>query len=271
MKDLVENRRHLTLSGKLRLGREVLRENGILWTALLGLYYLSSAIAEKAFAAMDARRHRLGLPGLNSARLNKLIWETWDWERAGEEWTPSPEWKRSVLDCVLRRHMPPGGDLLEIGPGGGRWTEALLETGGSLVAVDISEECLRVCRERFGEREGLRFVLTPGDSLPEVEDGSIDAIWSFDAFVHINRPEVAQYAKEFRRVLREGGVGVVHHGTVGGRSGGWRSDLTDEGMRELLVAAGLEVLEQFEKWSDGEQEHLAGLYGDAITVFRRPG
>lgn len=270
MKDLVENRSHLSLGQKLSLGWEVLRENGVIWTSLLGIYYTGSAVAEKSFAAMDARRKKLGLPGLNSASLNKKIWESWDWKAEGEEWTPSPEWKESVLEHILHPHMPKDGAIVEIGPGGGRWTETLLEVGSEVVAVDISEECLRVCRERFSDHENVTFVLTPGNELPGVEDASIDAIWSFDVFVHINRAEVEDYAREFMRVLKPGGKGVLHHGTVGGLTGGWRSNMTAGGMIEVLKEAGLEVVDQFTKWNDGDQEFEAGLYEDAITVFRKP-
>lgn len=270
MKDLVENRNRLSLGQKFSLGWKVLRENGILWTSLLGIYYTSSAIAERSFAAMDARRKKLGLPGLNSASLNKKIWEAWDWNAEGEEWTPSPEWKESVIRHILRRHMPEGGTLVEIGPGGGRWTETLLEVGGRVVAVDISEECLRVCRERFSGQDHISFVLTPGNELPGIDDDGIDAIWSFDVFVHINRAEVEDYAKEFARVLKPGGTGVLHHGTTGGRSGGWRSNMTAEAMVEVLEGAGLEVVDQFTQWTDEGREFDAGLYEDAVTVFRKP-
>jgi SAM-dependent methyltransferase len=270
MKDLLVNRRRIPLSKEIRLSGGVLRQNGVIRTCYPGLDSLSSALAERAFAALDERRKRPGLPGLNSAGLNKLIWEAWDWTAEGEEWTPSPEWKESVLSRILRKHMPAGGALVEIGPGGGRWTETLLQIADRLVAVDISAECLRVCAERFGNSGKIEFVLTPGNTLPGIADGSVDAIWSFDVFVHINRREVEGYAAEFARVLRPGGTGVLHHGTVGGKNGGWRSDMTAEGMVDCLRGAGLEVVEQFREWTDGGREYQAGLYDDAITVFRKP-
>jgi ubiquinone/menaquinone biosynthesis C-methylase UbiE len=270
MKDLVDNRKHISPLRKLRLGFEVLRQNGVIWTSTLGIYYVTSAVAERAFAFMDERRKKRNLPGLNSASLNKLIWESWDWNDAGEEWTPSSEWKESVLSTVLRKNMPQDGAILEVGPGGGRWTEYLLEIGNEVTAVDISEECLRVCRERFADQEHIQFVLTPGNELPGVKDASIDAIWSFDVFVHINREEVKGYASEFFRVLRPGGIGVLHHGTVGGQSGGWRSNMTAGGMIETLKEAGLEVTEQFTEWTEDGRDYQAGLYEDAITVFRKP-
>ena len=72
------------------------------------------------------------------------------------------------------------------------------------------------------------------------------------------------------QILRPGGIGVLHHGTVGGQSGGWRSNMTAEGMIEVLQNAGLEIIDQFREWSDGGREFQAGLYNDAITVFRKP-
>ena len=270
MKDLVENRKRISFGKKIRLVTEIIRQNGVRWSGCLGGYYVASAIAHRAFETMDRLRKKHDLPGVNSASLNKLIWESWDWQAQGEEWTPSPEWKQSVVDRVLRPHMPEGGLIVEIGPGGGRWTDELRKLASKLVAVDISEECLRVCRERFADSDNIEWLLTPGNELPGVETGSTDAIWSFDVFVHINRTDVEGYASELQRVLKPGGIGVLHHGTTGGASGGWRSNMTAESMSEVLENAGLQVTKQFTTWKDGEQEYQAGLYEDAITVFRKP-
>ena len=121
MKDIVENRRRLSLKDKLRIGLLVLKENGFLWCSCLGGYTVASAIADKAFSMMDSLRRKNGNPGMNSKALNKAIWEAWDWDAAGEEWTPSEAWKTSVIQCILERYIPTGSAVLEIGPGGGRW------------------------------------------------------------------------------------------------------------------------------------------------------
>jgi SAM-dependent methyltransferase len=268
MKDIVENRRRITLGGKARLALLVLRENGALWCLLFAAYYVASAIGQRAFARMAALRGKSGLPGLNSRALNKAIWEAWDWSTGGDEWTLSEEWKASVMRSVLDRHIPAGGDILEIGPGGGRWTGRLIERSAGFLGVDISESCVRVCREKFGHDPRARFIVGSGSDLADVEDASVDALWSFDVFVHINRAEVELYADEFRRVLRPGGVGVIHHGSVGGALGGWRSDPTHEGMLGLLKARGFEIVDSFKEWQDGGVTHPAGLYQDVVTVFR---
>jgi SAM-dependent methyltransferase len=269
MKDIVENRSRLHLGHKLRIGTIVLRENGFVWCCCLAAYIIASAVADRFFGMMDSLRRQWGIPGMNSKALNKAIWESWDWGAGGDEWTPSEEWKQSVMKCVLEKHMPAGKRMLEIGPGGGRWTGALIERSADFTAVDISASCVELCRNKFGENEKRRFILGSGSDLKGVADGSIDALWSFDVFVHINQTEVEAYADEFRRIMTPGAVGVIHHGSAGGTHGGWRSNLTHEAMLKLLRDRGFEIDDSFLEWQDAGTTHQAGLYKDVINVFRR--
>ncbi len=270
MKDIVENRRRLSLGSKLRIGMLVLKENGILWCSCLAAYYAASSVADRVFKLMDDIRRRTGIPGMNSRALNKAIWESWDWAGGGDEWTPSEEWKVSVMKCVLQKFIPEGRRVLEIGPGGGRWTGELIKRSSRFTAVDISESCVELCREKFGGDPKTRFIVGSGADLRGVEDASVDALWSFDVFVHINQAEVESYADEFRRIMTPGAVGVIHHGSVGGTLGGWRSNITHETMLSLLKARGFEIIDSFLEWQDDGTMHQAGLYKDVITVFRRP-
>lgn len=75
---------------------------------------------------------------------------------------------------------------------------------------------------------------------------------------------------ELARVMRSGGVGVVHHGSGAGIHGGWRSDLTTDSFTRLLVEHGFQISDQFQQWTDGSGSHAVGLYEDLITVFRAP-
>ncbi len=269
MKDIVDNRRRIGLFRKLRILGLVMRENGIAWTTCFTVYYLASSLAEKAYGAMDRLRHEKSLPGLNSVKLNAEIWNQWDWSAGGEEWTQSEDWKRSLLKNVLQKHVPPKSRILEIGPGGGRWTEHLLPLAEHLSALDISQTCVDRCRERFSSFENAEFKVTDGSSLEGVDDGSIDVIWSFDVFVHINSREVEKYAAEFSRVLKPGGKGIIHHGTLGGKKGGWRSDMTADRFSEILESHSLAVTSQFKEWEDQGTTFQAGLYEDTITMFEK--
>jgi ubiquinone/menaquinone biosynthesis C-methylase UbiE len=267
VKDSVPNRRRIPFATKLHLAAMALRENGLRWFALFGTYYLSSSLSARAFDAMERLRRSRGVPGLNSASMNKAIWEAWDWSGGGREFG-TDAWKESVIRCLLEPHLPAGGATLEIGPGSGRWTEALIGRSSRFVAVDISQACVDVCRARFAASKHATFLLGSGRDLSGVESGSIDALWSFDVFVHVNTGEVRAYAPEFARVLRPGGRGAIHHGGVAGVAGGWRSDLTRQAMIDALEQSGLRVLHQFAEWQDGGTRQQLD-YQDAFTVFEK--
>lgn len=267
--DIVENRKRVGLGRKLKLAALVVRENGLLWCGLLLTYYAASKVAHVAFNAMDRMRRARGIPGLNSATLNKEIWEGWDWSAEGEEWTHSPQWKQSLIRYVLEAEIAPNTAILEIGPGGGRWTGALLERASRYTGVDISSACVDHCRKKFGGNPRATFVVGSGRDLTAVADASIDAIWSFDAFVHINREEVESYTREFVRVLKPGAVAVIHHGAVGGKQGGWRSNLTEAALRQMLATQRLILERSFDRWSDGQAVQTLA-FGDQISVIRKP-
>ena len=269
MKDIIANRRRAGFTARLGLLRQSISENGFIWTAATGVYLAASAVAERAFAFADTRRRSQGLPGLNSPAMNRRIWNNWDWSEAGEEWTLSEDWKESVLNSILRPNVPRGSTVLEIGSGAGRWSEELQRRAAFLIGIDISEAAVRHCRRRFAACANAEFKVGNGSDLSGIPEQSVDAVWSFDVFVHINQEQWRSYAAEILRVLKPGGVGILHHGTVGGRAGGWRSDVTAEAAVAILSGAGLAVTDQFRSWLDGDREFQAGAYEDAVTIVRR--
>ena len=209
----------------------------------------------------------------NSAGENERRWSGWDWSEAGEEWSESPEWKQALIDDVLARRIPAGAAVLEIGPGGGRWTEPLLERASRLVLVDVSPRPLELCRERFGDGGGrISYVLSPGSEFPGVERESIDAVWSFDVLVHVAPCDVAGYLQEIARVLRPGGVAVLHHSDGRNRGhlpsrAGWRAPMSRGLFAALATQRRLSVEEQFSSWGPDGRYGL-DAFADAISVLR---
>ncbi|MGR8932194.1 MAG: methyltransferase domain-containing protein [Gammaproteobacteria bacterium] len=270
MKDIVDNRQRITLPAKIRLALIALKENRILWLIYLAIYYLGSSVANFGFNRADALRKRHNLPGVNSRNANKHIWEHWDWSGGGEEWTPSAEWKASVVKTFIDPYFSTDYAVLEIGPGGGRWTQYLLPRAKTLTAVDISETCVQTCKSKFGHYKHADFVVGNGRDLAMLDDRSIDRIWSFDVFVHINASEFASYISEFARVLQPGGLGVIQHGSSGGATGGWRSNVTLSDVTRFLADNGLGLEDQLQSWVDEGREYQAGLYSDVITIFKKP-
>ncbi|HST56223.1 MAG TPA: methyltransferase domain-containing protein [Solirubrobacteraceae bacterium] len=209
----------------------------------------------------------------NSPLDNRRQWTGYDWSGRGEEWNASVEWKQALIEDVLDRWIPAGAVVLEIGPGAGRWSQALAIRGSHLVLVDVSERPLELCRERFSGDTRIQYVLSSGNDLPGVEDGSIDAVWSFDVFVHVAPRDQAAYLEEIARVLAPGGVAVVHHSDGRNRGQlpsrrGWRSPMSRELFAAIAVERGLLVECQLDSWGPGGRYDLSG-YADAITVCRR--
>lgn len=216
----------------------------------------------------------------NTARENSSMWNQYDWQCLGEEWTEqasvqrgfdAEEWKGRVIRELLERYMPNDGTLLEIGPGGGRWTESLVARSRSLILVDVAEKCLALCRERFNADPRLRFHLVDPTRPQFIDatvapDETIDGIWSYDVFVHINPTDIGKYLKDFHRILRPGAAAVIHH--TGRTPSDWdyneafRSQMNVEFFAHLARQAGLEVLDQ--------SEALVHKPGDAITVLQKP-
>jgi len=209
----------------------------------------------------------------NSPGENRERWNRWDWSRFGEEWSASEEWKQALVDEVLLPTIPAGGTVLEIGPGGGRWSVVLAPRSERLILVDVAQRPLELVRERLAGAENVEYVVTDGSALTGVRDASVDAVWSFDVFVHVAPRDQAGYVAEIARVLRPGGVAAIHHADGRNRGiapsrRGWRAPMTVELFTSLAREHDLAVERVVRAW--GEGRHGLDAYGDVVSVLRRP-
>jgi ubiquinone/menaquinone biosynthesis C-methylase UbiE len=209
----------------------------------------------------------------NSAGSNREWWDRYDWTGGGEEWTASAEWKQALIDDVLVPLIPAGAAVLEIGPGAGRWSQVLAAGASRLVLVDVSEEPLLRCRERLAGFDNVSYVHGRGSELPGIADASIDAVWSFDVFVHIAPSDFVAYLDEIARVLRVDGVAAIHHSDGRNRGRllsrhGWRAPMSRELFVALAEPRGLAVIRQVDTWGEHGEFDLSA-YGDAISICRR--
>ncbi|MEK7649219.1 MAG: class I SAM-dependent methyltransferase [Patescibacteria group bacterium] len=236
---------------------------------------------EKRLSRIEQSRHITGEHSLSSSthtlEMNKQIWNSYDWGDRGEEWTYDAkkysnldplQWKNKLLNNVLRKYIAPGSTVLEIGPGGGRWTQELLPLSQRLIIVDISEKVLEICRERFRDATTLDYHLIDEICMDFIPDNSINAIWSYDVFVHINTSDTENYIREFQRILKPGGYALIHHsGTYTTydeewlRKSAFRSYVDGALFKYFIEKNNLTLLEQ-----SGSFVHLPG---DLISIFTK--
>jgi ubiquinone/menaquinone biosynthesis C-methylase UbiE len=254
--------------------RSLAAENGVEWALLIVIRTVMHGFARRIDRRMRSIEFRGDRPGNNSRRRNYDRWQAWDWSLRGEEWTESAAWKASLVDDVMTPFMAGAAVILEIGPGGGRWTEELRHLAPRLIVVDISDRCIELCRERFAEAGNIQYEVNDGRTLPFLADESVDRVWSFDVFVHIARDDVASYLREIGRVLAPGGRALIHHpdrvATDEVASAGWRSRLSATDFSDLVTAAGMRVVRQFATWGPDDSFGVHDR-GDRITMFEKAG
>ncbi len=124
---------------------------------------------------------------------------SYDWRLGGDAWSrpwgdAESQWYGSIFPRIHR--FLPASAVLEIAPGFGRWTQFLLEHCETLTAVDVAPKCTESCRERFADYPQARFETNDGQSLPMVEDESIDFAFSFDSLVHVESETMMGYLSE---------------------------------------------------------------------------
>jgi SAM-dependent methyltransferase len=267
------------------------------------------AAAEARIAAVSASAAGAGAGQGHSVIDNLAQWDVrHPWSRDGDEWTrqaeacgvPYTEWKQAVLSRYIPL-MARGGTILEIGPGHGRWSEPLLARADLLVLCDVSPNCLDACRERLTGMGRFRTHLAQAADLPPDLVGAVDAVWSYDCLVHVAPAECERYITEIARVLKPGGVAILHHSHRPGvgrfpsgalrraasalrrlvRSSaradshtGWRSPVTREDVCRWSEHAGLMVERQESVWTHESARGPISVgvprLGDCITVLRRP-
>ncbi len=99
--------------------------------------------------------------------------------------------------------------VLDLGIGVGRHAEIFARDFSSLIGVDISEEMLRVARQRLAGLQNVSLYPTDGRHLP-VPDASVDLVFSRETFESIaERQVILAYLREIFRVLRARGVAKI--------------------------------------------------------------
>lgn len=141
----------------------------------------------------------------------KNIWSNLNnWINDGHEWS---EWFGTTdnLWNIIYQEIKPylKGEVLEIAPGYGRMTKYLIDYSDNLNLVDLNENCINRCKEKFGDKI-KSYSVNDGKSL-NYNDNVLDFIFSYDSFVHMTSDVIESYIKEIYRTLKNDGYAFIHH------------------------------------------------------------
>lgn len=120
--------------------------------------------------------------------------------------------RRDVEELVAFCGLEPSRDktLLEIGAGAGRMTRRFAELYGRVIALDVSDEMLRLGRANLAGHANVEWVLGSGADLGVVPDGSADDVFSYITLQHVPDPAVVlRYIEEAGRVMTPRGRGAL--------------------------------------------------------------
>jgi SAM-dependent methyltransferase len=113
-------------------------------------------------------------------------------------------WEMRRLDPAV---WPRARRALEVGCGPGRLMKPLAADFGEIHGVDVSDEMIRLAREKLAGVAHAHAHSTDGADLRAFADSSFDLVYSYAVFQHIpSRDVVLNYFAEMDRVLKPGGI-----------------------------------------------------------------
>lgn len=120
----------------------------------------------------------------------------------------------ALIQKYIRPYVRSDSVVLEIGPGGGRWTRYLLNAK-QIILVDIVSDFFEYLQQRFPDHAAkFTFYQPKAHDLHAIADRSVDYLLTFDAFVHIEPDGIREYLHEIARVLKPGAIAVIHYGDI---------------------------------------------------------
>lgn len=134
---------------------------------------------------------------------------------------------------------------IEIGPGGGRWTRYLLGFR-KLHVVDYYTELLRELKKNFNA-SNMHFIKNNGTDFPGIEKESIDYLFSFGTFVHLDLELIEQYLISMKPLLKKGANAVIQYSDktkIMAQINDGFAENSPEAMRKSVLAAGFKILEE---------------------------
>jgi SAM-dependent methyltransferase len=143
----------------------------------------------------------------------------------GDEWG-SAHLTEAIIDQYVKPHLRTDAVVLEIGSGGGKYSEKLAPLCKVLICADVSGKMIEGVKRRLQGFTNVRFEKLNGLDLDQFASETIDFVFSFDCFVHVEIEDIYCYLQEIKRVLVPGGRGLLHFANLHSEEG-WNKFITE--------------------------------------------
>jgi SAM-dependent methyltransferase len=181
---------------------------------------------------------------------------------------------RAAADEVRARVRPPGL-VIDLGCGSGITAAALLEAGFDVLGVDVSEDLLRIARERAPTARFVHASLDDFELPPAAAVLAISEVLNYGA----ERRDLAAFFRRVRGALAPGGVFLAGIAGPDSSRRSWREgdgwlvcvDVTVEGDR--LTRRITAFRELAGGWRRSDEVHVQRLYAeeDVLAALRAAG
>lgn len=205
----------------------------------------------------------------NSVETVARPWEASPYYARAEQWTHLFWDKDSKFRKLFDRLDLTA--VVELACGHGRHAEQILKSSGKLYLVDVLEENILYCKQRFGDHSQLVYMQCNGYNFEPIESSSVTSIFSYDAMVHFSQDIVESYLKDAARILKPAGMALFHHSNYSapaarsfGQNPHARNHMTYDLFQDLAQTAKLTV-EASEAIDWGGVKSL-----DRITLLQKP-
>ena len=115
---------------------------------------------------------------------------------------------------IFTEMCSPNAKILDIGSGSGNHALELKELGFDVTCIDISEEMVRLCKEK-----GLKAEVEDMENM-NFPDNSFDGAWIYTSLLHIPKNKLPETLKKIKKIIKPNGVVML--GMKKGKDEGFR-------------------------------------------------
>ncbi len=102
-------------------------------------------------------------------------------------------------------------NVLEFACGRGRHVPKYINNAEKITLVDVLTKNIEMCEKRFEESKKITYVCNNGKDLSELPDNEYSSLFTYDSMVHFELIDIANYLKEFYRILQPNSYALIHH------------------------------------------------------------